>query len=238
MTTNVSKSQLNSVTRQLNNKAQSWGQVCKQLSGMTGKVEIEKGEKISIKEAFCLLGVHTKGNKYTPADIQLAWSERLKEGQTMHTTTAFTPDAWRCPLISRAMPIEKCVDGENRRLYTKDKQSGKYIALKKHELCRVVKAEDKRKGSTDVIVTAKVLLQGLVQSIYVEDTLNEIVSEQRVSDNITAAYVNLGTPDVPNWVLAQKHSNGVWSTTPEKHTYTVEVKGAKKAPKRGNKKAA
>lgn len=237
MATNVTKSQLNSVTRQLNNKAQSWGQVCKQISKMTGKIEIAKRQKVSIKEAFCLLGVHTKDNKYTPADIQLAWSERLKEGAAMHTATAFAPDAWRCPLISRAMPIEKCVDGENRRLYAKD-EKGKYVALKRHELCRVVKAEDKRKGSTDIVVTAKVLLQGLVQSIFIEDTLNEIAAEQRVCNHITAAYVNLGTPDVPNWALAQKHSNGVWSTTPEKHTYTVEVKEARKAPKRGNKKVA
>ena len=41
----ATNNQINGVSRQLVTKAQSWGQVAKQLSGMTGKITLSKTEK-------------------------------------------------------------------------------------------------------------------------------------------------------------------------------------------------
>lgn len=240
MTTNVSKSQISSVSRQIVAKAQSWGQVAKQLSGMKGKIALSKTEKISVHEAFVLLGVHTKTNKYTAQDLGMAWSARLKEGGAMHSNEemAATFSGWQCPLLCKAVPMVAEIGGAEFKLYYVE--GGEYKQCRVQKLCRVVKAEDKRKGSDDVIVTAQVVLRGLVQSIYVNDTLNGMAESQKEAEAVCEAYVNKGDATEPVWAKVAKDAKGVWSFVEEEKAVEVkvEVAPAKKTTKRGTKKAA
>lgn len=227
--TNATKAQLNSVSRQLTAKAQSWGQVAKQLSGMKGKIALSKTEKVSVQQAFNLLGVHTKSNKYTAQDLGLAWSERLKEGTAMHSNECFadTFSDWRCPLLCKAVPMTAQVeDGEYKLYYVED---GEYKLHKVQKLCRVVKAEDKRKGSDDVIVTAQVVLRGLVQSIFVEDTLKGLAESEKEAESVCKAYINTGDATAPNFVEVEKNDKGEWVLAENK---TVEVTVAVKRTKK------
>lgn len=235
--TNVTKAQVNSVARQLTNKAMSWGQVAKQLSGMTGKIELSKTEKITIKEAFCLLGVHTKGNKYTAQDLNMAWSERLKEGECQHGKDILniTDNSWRCPLISKAVALTANVGGKSYKLYYKD--GNEYKTHKVQELCRVVKYEDKEKGSNDVVVSAQIVLKGLVQSIYVDNTIEEYKASKAEAAKVCEAYINAGTVTAPNFVKVAKASNGVWSVVASAEV-VVEVASTLKKTNKRNKKIA
>lgn len=208
MTTTTSKSQLKSVSRQLSMKAQSWGQVAKQLSGMKGKVALSKKESITIHEAFIRLGVHTKSNQYSAQDLGLAWSERLKEGEAQHTATFGCDNSWRCPLLSKAVSFNVEVCGGVFKLH--EFVDGDYKPVKVQELCRVVKAEDKQKGSNDIIVTAQVVLRGLVQSIFVEDTLKELAESKAKAQSLTEGFIDLGEGDDHEWVAVNKTAKGVW----------------------------
>lgn len=235
----ATKAQLNSVSRQLTKKAQSWGQVAKQLSGMKGKIALSKTENITIQQAFCLLGVHTKGNKYTAQDLGLAWSERLKGGNAMHSMESLTTDnSWRCPLLCKAVPMTACIDDEEYKLYYVE--DGEYKMHKVQALCRVVKAEDKQQGSDDVIVSAQIVLRGLVQSIFVDDTLKGLAESQKEAEAVCKAYVNIGKATAPNFVEVVKDAHGKWSLAESKEaTVKVEVKATTKKPtKRNTKKAA
>ena len=235
---NATKAQLNSVSRQLAAKAQSWGQVAKQLSGMKGKVALSKTKSVTIHEAFNLLGVHTKSNKYTAQDLGLAWSERLKEGYTMHSMEDLhTDNSWRCPLLCKAVPMTANVGGSECKLYYVE--NGEYKMHKVETLCRVVKAEDKRKGSNDVVVTAQVVLRGLVQSIFVDDTLKGMAESQKAADEICKAYVDLGDATEPNFVEVVKDERGVWSLAESKKVEVeVKVETTEKKTNKRNKKTA
>lgn len=223
--TNVTKKQLNSVSRQLTAKAQSWGQIAKQLSGMNGKIELTKGKKISVHDAFIMLGVHTKNNKYSAADLNMAWSERLKESKPQHTTTSFNTDTtWTCPLLCKAVPMTAKVGENEYKLYKFEKSE--YKMHKVQTLCRVVKAEDKRKNSDDIIVSAQVVLKGLVQSIFVDDTLKGMTESQNEANALNAAYINVGSSTVPKFVQIAKGNDGNWSIVTEK-AVNVKVKVSK-----------
>jgi hypothetical protein len=223
--TKATKAQVNSVVRQLAAKAQSWGQVAKQLSGIKGQIELNKNEKITIAQAFNLLGVHVKNNRYTAQDLALAWSERLKEGHAQHTAnTMLTDNYWRCPLIAKNVPYYIQFDGKQYILYRDDKE---FVAHKYMQLCRVVKAEDKRKGSTDVCVTAQVVLRGLAQSICVDDTLAKMQESVKNVESLTIGWINLGTASNENWVQVQK-TRGTWKRVKD---ITVKIKVKKNTKK-------
>lgn len=211
---NVTKNQIKSAVRDINAKAASWGQVCKQLSGIRGKVALDKGTSISVHEAFCLLGVHTQTNTYKPADIQLAWSEGLKEGQSMHTDTPFTDNSWRCPLIAKNRPVVVAIGGKDYKLATL--VNGQIKAVSELRLCRVVKAEDRRKESDDVVVSAKVVLTGLMQSVYVHDTLADVAASQKEVAKLEKGYINEGNSTMPKWVAVEKTANGWAKVTDNK----------------------
>lgn len=236
MTTTTSKSQLKSVSRQLSMKAQSWGQVAKQLSGMKGKVALSKKESITIHEAFIRLGVHTKSNQYSAQDLGLAWSERLKEGEAQHTATFGCDNSWRCPLLSKAVSFNIEVCGGSYKLH--EFADGDYKPVKVQELCRVVKAEDKQKGSNDVIVTAQVVLRGLVQSIFVEDTLKELAESKAKAQSLTEGFIDLGDGDEHAWVAVNKTAKGAWvlnGTETAEEQPKAKAKTAKAQPKAESK---
>ena len=226
----ATKNQIDSVSRQLVTKAQSWGQVAKQLSGMTGKITLSKTEKISVHQAFIMLGVHTKRNKYTAQDLYLAWSERLKEGATMHCATSFAPDEWRCPLLMKPIPMSINVGGAKMVLFHKKNED--YVSYKQQTLCRVVKAEDRRKGTDDICVSAQVVLKGLVQSVQIDDTFAQLEKSKKECAQITKGYVDFGEKGTHDWCEVVC-VNGTWNKVEDKPQTEVKPKA-----KRTNKKAA
>lgn len=205
-----SKAQIVSVSRQIVAKATSWGQVAKQLSGMTGKITLSQTESVSVKQAFALLGVNAKSNKYTPEHLFAAWAKELKETTPMHRTGNMY-----CPLLSKAVNVTAFVDDTEYKLY--QFVNGKYDAIKQHILCRVVKQEDKEKGSNDILVSAKVVLQGLVQSVFVTETLAKIENDKKAVANIETAFINTGNVSAPVWVQVWK-INGKWTKEAPKKT--------------------
>lgn len=224
MKKNMTKSQATSVSRQLTAKAQSWGQVAKQLSGMEGKVSLGK-RTISIHEAFIRLGVHTKGNKYTAQDLAMAWSERLKEGEAMHTKKADLDNSWRCPLFVKSVPLTCEIDGEVYKLYSKAENG--YKSIRKQIMSRVVKAEDKSE-KTDTIVSAQVVLKGLVQSIFVEETLASLAESERDIEALSEAYIEVEDGKFEKVV---KDVHGMWTKGIEVVVTAIEKKPAKKTRK-------
>lgn len=224
---NLTKAQATSVSRQLTAKAQSWGQVAKQLSGMTGKIKVGK-ENISIHEAFVRLGVHTKANKYTAQDLALAWSERLKEGEAMHSQKQGLDNSWRCPLMVKSVPLT-CKLGDNiYKLYAQTDKG--YKVIRKQILSRVVKAEDKD-DSTDTIVSAQVVLKGLVQSMFVEQTLAELKENEVEMLLLNDAYIEV---EEGVYERVAKDIHGEWSKAVN---VVVTAKESKKSNKRTRKAA-
>lgn len=196
------RAQINKGAKQIVKKAMSFGQVAKQLSGIQGKVEVGK-DKLSVHQLMVILGNHTKGNKYTADDIQLAWAAALK-GDEQYA-------GWKTLLIVRSVPMTMIdADGSTRRLYTLTDEG--YKPLRTKDLCRVVKAEDKKKDSTDVTVNANVVMQGLVQSAFINSTLKEMKKAQAKADEITKAWTNIGTSDAPVWVeVSRKDAKHAWT---------------------------
>lgn len=224
---NLTKSQATSVSRQLTAKAQSWGQVAKQLSGMTGKIKVGK-ENISIHEAFIRLGVHTKANKYTAQDLALAWSERLKEGESMHTQKQGLDNSWRCPLMVKSVPLTCKLGDDIFKLYALTDKG--YKVIRKQILSRVVKAEDKD-DSTDTIVSAQAVLKGLVQSMFVEQTLAELKENETEMLLLNEAYIEV---EEGVYERVTKDVHGEWS---EAVDVVVTAKEIKKSSKKNAKVA-
>lgn len=194
---------LNKIARELNKAAQSFTQVAKQISGIRGKVTV--GDvSLSPKECFNALGMHTKGNKYTAQDIFSAWSERLKEGEATHTNT--TESEWRAPQIVKSLALTAKIEGKKYILHDVDDKS----VFKVKRLCRVCKAADKRKGSTDVIVTANVVLTGLVQSMRIDKTMSELAKSEAEAMALQKACVNVGTKELPVWQPVRRDDNLEW----------------------------
>lgn len=82
METVNNKKSVNKGVKSMTAKAMSWSQVCKQLSGMGGYVEIGEGEKVRPLVMMQSLGVNVSKNSYKVTDIFAAWSERMKAAGT------------------------------------------------------------------------------------------------------------------------------------------------------------
>ena len=230
---NMSKAQASKVASQLAAKAQSWGQVAKQLSGIKGKVAFGK-ENMTIHEAFVALGVHTKTNKYTANDLALAWSERLKEGKAMHTEKQGLDNSWRCPLIVKAVPMVVEVDGEDFKLFELTDKG--YKPIRKQILSRVVKAEDKE-DKTDTVVNANIVLKGLVQSMFVDETLQALHDNEADMLLLTEAYIETERGTFER--VVKNVAKDVWSIAEEVEVVvTVEEKPKSGKKSKNSKKAA
>lgn len=227
---NITKSQASSVSRQLAAKAQSWGQVAKQLSGMKGKIKVGN-DIISVHEAFIKLGVHTKANKYTAQDLAMAWSEKLKEGKAMHSAKPDTDNTWRCPLFVKSVPLTAEIGGVEYKLYANTDKG--YKVIRKQILSRVVKAED-REDRTDTVVSAQVVLKGLVQSMFVEQTLSDLTNNQGEINLLSEAFIEVEEGEYERVV---KDLHGAWSVAPAKVEVKVSAKETKKTTKRTRKVA-
>lgn len=230
MKQNITKSQASSVSRQLAAKAQSWGQVAKQLSGMKGKIKVGN-DTISVHEAFIKLGVHTKTNKYTAQDLAMAWSERLKEGKAMHSAQPDTDNTWRCPLFVKSVPLTAEIGGVEYKLYANTDKG--YKVIRKQILSRVVKAED-REDRIDTVVSAQVVLKGLVQSMFVEQTLADLNENEAMIDDLSEAFIEV---EEGKYERVVKDLHGAWSVAPAKVEVKVSAKETKKTAKRTRKAA-
>lgn len=210
---NVKKSQVNAVSRQLVAKAQSWNQVAKQLSGMSGKITLDNST-ITVHEAFKLLGVQTEKNRYTAKDFAAAWAKELMSECELHRG-----NDWRAPMLCKPVAMVVDVDGKDYRLYTLT--DGEYKAVRVQKLCKIVKAEDRGKNSTAVVVSVQNVLRGLTQSVFIEDTLKGLENSRKEAEKLTTGWVNTGTTTVPKWVKVEKKESIYWCKAEEK---VVDVK--------------
>lgn len=210
------KKQVNKGTKSMAKKAASWSQVCKQLSGMGGYIEIGEGEKVRPLELMRGLGVDVAKNSYKPCDIFKAWSPRMMEGKQV--------------LISHGVPY--CIDvmGYTYRLCVPSKkEEGKYVGVSVKRLCPLVSADDK--DTNTVTVNAANVLKGLQQSLYLEDTFAAIKKSEDSCAAMCEGYINL-TRDKKSpaqYIHVSKDEDGVWTFEPEKAEPTRAKKVAKSA---------
>ncbi len=178
--------------------AMSWSQVCKQLSGMGGMVDL--GDvKVRPLELMQKLGVHVLKNSYKPADIFTAWSRRLMNGEIVQ--------------ISRNCPVVISLYGEEKRLCTL--KDGKYVGISQAMLCNLVSATDKRKDSNDVVVNCQNVLRGLMQSVYVDHTVKKLAESAAKVAAITEGYVNMAAKGKADNYVKVVRNGEVWTVAVE-----------------------
>lgn len=187
------KKSINCGVKSMAAKAMSWNQVCKALSGIGGYVEISKGEKVRPLELMQSLGVHVLKNSYSPKDILLAWSERMKiNGKAC---------------IMRSVAYNVTINGKEYRLYTKDGED--YKGVSQSALCPLVSATDKS-DKTDVVVNTTNVLRGLQQSVFITSTMEKIAKSAEKCAAIKSGYVNMGDKKAEKWVRVAKANDGTW----------------------------
>ena len=190
----TSKKSINAGVKSMGAKAMSWNQVCKQLSGIGGYVEIAKGEKVRPLHLMQSLGVHVLKNSYTPKDIFTAWSERMKK------------DGKVC--ILGAVPYNVVIDGREFTLYTE--KEGEKVRVSQSVLVPLVSATDKSE-KTDKVVNATNVLRGLQQSVFITSTMERIAKSAAKCAAIKVGYINVSTDKkTEQWVKVAKSKNGVW----------------------------
>ena len=148
----------------------------------------------------------------------------------MHRATSFAPDEWRCPLLMKSVPMSINIGGTKKVLFHKKGED--YVSYKQQMLCRVVKAEDRRKGTDDICVSAQVVLKGLVQSVQIDDTFTQLKKSKKECAQITKGYVDFGEKGTHDWREIIR-VNGTWHKVEDMPQIEVKPKA-----KRTNKKAA
>ena len=191
--TNFTSKQLTNGVRNAINATMSLEQIAKQLSGIRGSIALDKDTKVSFHKLMLALGVHTKSNNYRGKDIILAWSRRLMDANEVCYYAKNVP-----------LSVELVVDGKKRkfRLHTLKESEGTktYSPVSSYELYKVTNANAKGKGSTDVAWTSKIALEGLLQSVYAEDTLRRVEESAKFIASLTEGYVNIADKDqAPVW---------------------------------------
>lgn len=189
----TTKKSINSGVKSMAAKSMSWSQVCKQLSGIGGYIEIAKGEKVRPLELMQSLGVHVLKNSYSPKDIFTAWSERMKRnGQVC---------------IVRSVAYVVNIDGKDYKLYSK--KDADYKVVSQSVLCPLVSKVDKN-DNTDVVVNTTNVLRGLQQSVFITATMDKIEKSAAKVAAISEGYVNMGDKTTDVWVPVKKSADGVW----------------------------
>lgn len=222
----TSKKSMNNGVKSMAAKAMSWNQVCKQLSGIAGYVSIGENEKVRPLVLMQSLGVHVLKNSYTPKDIFMAWSERMKVNGKI------------CMLHS--VPFEVTIDGRTLRLCSK--KDDRYIGVSQQALCPVVSATDKA-DKTDVVVNATNILRGLQQSVSITDTMDKLDKSAAKVTALKEGYVNIATKKgEEEYVPVVKGEDGRWTIKTAKKVATnakAAAKGTKKSStKKSTKKVA
>ncbi len=196
-------------------KVMSWSQVCKQLSGVGGYVEVADGKKVRPIELMRSLGVITEKNSYKVKDILAAWNVRMKDGEQV--------------LMCHAVPYMIDFMGFSYRLNVESsKFYDEYVGVSVKQLCPLVSATDK--GDNTVTVSAANVLRGLQQSLYVDDTLDAIKKSEEKCAAMKEGYINLTRDkNLPaQWVRVAKDGDGVWSIVPEQVTVAMAAQNVAK----------
>lgn len=189
-----SKKQISNGVRNMSVKAISWSAVCKQLSGIDGMIKLDDMTNVSPLELMQTLGVHVLKNHYTPKDIFTAWSVHMKKNEMIH--------------IAKDVGYKVAIGDKTYQLFS---EANKAKAVRRYELCKLVSAADKQKGSTDVCVTVQNILRGLQQSIYISETLKKIAKSVEKCEALTSGWVNMArAADEPIWVPVTKNEAGDW----------------------------
>lgn len=192
----TSKKSVKSGVKSMAAKAQTWSQVCKQLSGIGGYVEIGDGQKVRPIELMRSLNVNVTKNSYKPANIFDAWNERMKDGKQV--------------LVSKGVPYMIVFNGYPYQLYKEStKEVEKYVGVTVKQLCPLVSAADK--DTNTVTVNAANVLRGLQQSLYVDDTLDAIEKSEKKCAAMAEGWINLtrDRKSPAQWLHVEK-KNGEW----------------------------
>lgn len=195
MKTNNNKKQVKSVAKGLVANTMTW----KAVAAAINTVETIEGQEAW--KALCMLGIHAQQGKVTCKDLQDAWSARLKEEANS--------DGYKYPQVLKSLPKKVSVNGHKYTLCSKVK--GEYKSVHVKALCRVCKAEEVRKNSTDVALTVAVVAKGLEQSVFVTDTLQRLAKSHADDAALAKGYINIGTTSKPKWVAVVRDDKGVWS---------------------------
>lgn len=186
------KKQVRNGVKSMSAKAMSWSQVCKALSGIGGYIQLDDTTKVKPLELMQTLGVHVLKNSYKPADIFMAWSRRMIQNE-------------KTVCIAKNVPVMVDVCGNEYKLHDSNLKT-----VARFELCRLVSAADRVKGTTDVMVSTTNVLRGLQQSAYIEETMKKIADSAKKVEGITEGFINVGNAKQPDWCHVSLH-NGVWS---------------------------
>lgn len=222
------KKSINAGVKSMGAKAMSWNQVCKSLSGIGGYIAISDKEKVRPLELMQSLGVHVLKNNYTPKDILMAWSERMKVNGKV--------------CIMRSVGYQVTIDGKSYTLCSE--KDGEYKQVSQSVLVPLVSASDKS-DRTDVVVNPVNILRGLQQSVYITATMDKIAKSAEKCAALKAGWVNMGDRKAEKWVRVSKLVNGSWAIAAEKKEVASNAKkaavGTKKAAvgtKKSSRKAA
>lgn len=223
----TNKKSMNNGVKSMAAKAMSWNQIAKQLSGIGGYVSIGDKEKVRPLELMQSLGVHVLKNSYTPKDLIMAWSERMKK------------DGKVC--IAHSVPFMVTIGG--REYHLCNEKEGVYSGISQQALCPLVSATDKA-DKNDVVVNVTNVLRGLQQSVRVAETLEKVAKSAAKVAAITEGYVNIATKKgEEQYVAVVKGEDGSWSVKVAEKKVAANAKEAakgtqKKSTKKGQKKVA
>ena len=185
-----------------------------------------------------MLGVDIAKTTVTTQDLQKAWApELLGEAQN---------EKWRTPLITKMFPFVVFVNDTPYNLH--EFKDGAYKPYKVQKLCEIVGAEQRDREITEqVVVSVAVVMKGLVQSLFVADTLKSLRDSVTTCNKLESGYINMGTKDTPTWVEVVKFE-GRWieaakkpEPKPEKPARAPrknQPKGGKKQQSKKQQKAA
>lgn len=222
----TTKKSINAGVKNFSAKAMSYSQVCKQLSGIGGMVAISDDEKVRPLELMQSLGVHVLRNSYKPADITMAWSERMKKDGKL--------------LIMRSVAFTVVIDGKEYALCSE--KDGEYTKVSQSVLVPLVSAADKA-DKNDVVVNVTNILRGLQQSVFITSTMERIAKSAEKCAALKAGWVNMGDKKTEKWVRVAKLVNGSWAIAAAEKKVASNAKKAaadtkKKSEKKSSRKAA
>lgn len=226
---NISKIQLGKVVCAMSEKAQSWNQVAKQLSGLKGSLTIGE-ESIDIHEAWAALGVDAQGSRISPKSLKAAWSEQLMRDAMPSCENAEQKERNNAlvPQIVKADGVYVKIDGKRLRLYVRNEKNKlePYKVLRRFD---VVSAADKLSGAEcqkqsirQVVVSAQTILRGLYQSAFVADTLRSLADSEGDYNVLMLGVVNMGTKEEPVWTNV-KHTNDGWALATEEDVMEINA---------------
>lgn len=190
----LTKKSTNKGVKSMAAKAMSWSQVCKQLSGIGGLIDL--GDvKVRPLELMQFLGVHVLKNSYTPKDIFTAWSGHMVKKKMIH--------------IAKHVGYKVAIGDKKYQLFS---EANRAKTVRRYELCKLVSKAEQQKGSTDVVVSVQNVLRGLQQSVFINVTLDKIKKSAEKCEALTSGWVNMAgrAADEPIWVPVTKNEAGDW----------------------------